>query len=97
MGAPKEVWKESISLLKPYQINKEVMAKTGNPSVKFMHCLPAFHHRETIIGEDAYQKFGLEAMVVTEEVFESEVSIVFDEAENRVHTTIAVMLATLGS
>ena len=97
MGEPKEVWKERISLLKPYQINKEAMEKTGNPSVKFMHCLPAFHNRETIVGEDTYQKYGLEAMEVTEEVFESEVSIVFDEAENRVHTIKAVMLATLGS
>jgi len=97
MGEPKEVWKERISLLKPYQINKEAMAKTGNPNVKFMHCLPAFHNRETIVGEDTYQKYGLEAMEVTEEVFESEVSIVFDEAENRVHTIKAVMVATLGS
>lgn len=97
MGEPKEVWKERISLLKPYQINKEAMEKTGNPGVKFMHCLPAFHNRETIIGEDTYQKYGLEAMEVTEEVFESEASIVFDEAENRVHTIKAVVVATLGS
>lgn len=73
------------------------MAKTGNPDVKFLHCLPAFHNRETTVGEEIYQKFGLEAMEVTEEVFESPASIVFDEAENRVHTIKAVMVATLGS
>lgn len=97
MGEPKEIWKERINLLKSYQINKEAMEKTGNPNVKFMHCLPAFHNRETIIGEDIYQRFELEAMEVTEEVFESLASIVFDEAENRVHTIKAVMVATLGS
>ena len=97
MGEPKEVWKERINLLKPYQVNKEAMEKTGNPNVKFMHCLPAFHNRETVIGEDIYQRFGLEAMEVTEEVFESPASIAFDEAENRVHTIKAVMVATLGS
>lgn len=97
MGEPEEVWKERIELLKPYQVNQEAMTSTGNPQVKFMHCLPAFHNRETAIGEDIYQKFGLEAMEVTEEVFESEASIVFDEAENRVHTIKAVMVATLGS
>jgi ornithine carbamoyltransferase len=71
------------------------MEKTGNPEVKFLHCLPAFHNRETVIGEEIYQKFGLEAMEVTEEVFESGASIVFDEAENRIHTIKAVMVATL--
>jgi len=97
MGEPEEVWKERINLLKPYQVNREAIEKTGNPNVKFMHCLPAFHNRETVIGEDIYQRFGLEAMEVTEEVFESPASIVFDEAENRVHTIKAVMVATLGS
>jgi len=97
MGEPEEVWKERINLLKPYQVNREAMEKTGNPDVKFMHCLPAFHNRETVIGEEIYQRFGLEAMEVTEEVFESPASIVFDEAENRVHTIKAVMVATLGS
>jgi ornithine carbamoyltransferase len=97
MGEPEEVWKERIALLKPYQVNREAMDMTGNPQVKFMHCLPAFHNRETSIGEDIYQKFGLEAMEVTDDVFESEASIVFDEAENRVHTIKAVMVATLGS
>lgn len=96
MGEPEDVWKKRIELLKPYQVNKNTMELTGNPQVKFMHCLPAFHNRETSIGEDIYQKFGLEAMEVTEEVFESDASIVFDEAENRVHTIKAVMVATLG-
>jgi ornithine carbamoyltransferase len=97
MGEPEEVWKERIELLRPYQVNKELMKMTGNPKVKFMHCLPAFHNRETAVGEETYQKFGLESMEVTEEVFESDSSIVFDEAENRVHTIKAVMVATLGS
>jgi ornithine carbamoyltransferase len=97
MGEPEEVWAERIALLKPYQVNAEAMAKTGNPHVKFLHCLPAFHNRETTVGEEIYEKFGLEAMEVTEEVFESPASIVFDEAENRVHTIKAVMVATLGS
>jgi ornithine carbamoyltransferase len=96
MGEAESVWKERIELLKPYQVNKEVMQKTGNPHVKFMHCLPAFHNRETTIGEEIYQTFGLESMEVTDDVFESEASIVFDEAENRVHTIKAVMVATLG-
>ncbi|MBN2667765.1 MAG: ornithine carbamoyltransferase [Bacteroidales bacterium] len=97
MGEPAEVWQERIELLKPYQVNKDVMDATGNPKVKFMHCLPAFHNRETKVGEEIYQKFGLEALEVTEEVFESAASIVFDEAENRLHTIKAVMVATLGS
>ncbi len=96
MGEPDEVWKERIELLKPYQVNKEVLKMTGNPKVKFMHCLPSFHNRETTVGKDIYKKFGLESMEVTEEVFESEASIVFDEAENRLHTIKAVMVATLG-
>jgi len=96
MGEAEEVWKQRIELLKPYQINKQLLEKTGNPDVKFLHCLPAFHNRETKIGEDIYQKFGIESMEVTEEVFESEASIVFDEAENRMHTIKAVMVATMG-
>lgn len=96
MGEPEAVWKERIELLKPYQVNQEAMAMTGNPDVKFMHCLPAFHNRETVIGEDIHEKFGIEAMEVTDDVFESESSIVFDEAENRAHTIKAVMVATLG-
>ena len=97
MGEPEEVWKERIELLKPYQVNKKMMGLTGNPKCKFMHCLPAFHNRETIIGEETFQKFGLDGMEVTEDVFESPVSIVFDEAENRMHTIKAVMVATLGA
>jgi ornithine carbamoyltransferase len=97
MGEPTEVWKERIALLKPYQVNKAVMEKTGNPDVKFLHCLPSFHNRETKIGEEIYQTFGLEAMEVNDEVFESDASLVFDEAENRVHTIKAVMVATLGN
>lgn len=97
MGEPAEVWKERIELLKPYQINKATMDATGNPNVKFMHCLPAFHNRDTKVGEEIYQKFGIDSMEVTEEVFESEASIVFDEAENRLHTIKAVMVATLGA
>ncbi len=96
MGEPDSVWDERIKLLKPYQINRNVLEMTGNSQVKFLHCLPAYHNRETKIGEEIYNKFGLDAMEVTEDVFESEASIVFDEAENRVHTIKAVMVATLG-
>ena len=96
MGEPEEVWKERIELLKPYQVNKKMMDLTGNSKCKFMHCLPAFHNRETTVGEDIFQKFGLDGMEVTDEVFESPASIVFDEAENRLHTIKAVMVATLG-
>jgi len=97
MGEAEEVWQERIELLQPYQVNAAVMEKTGNPDVKFLHCLPAFHNRETVIGEQIYRRFGLEAMEVSEEVFESEAAIVFDEAENRIHTIKAVMVATLGA
>jgi ornithine carbamoyltransferase len=95
MGESVEVWEERINLLGPYQINKDVIELTGNPNVKFLHCLPAFHNRETKIGEKIYQKYGLDGIEVTEEVFESEHSIVFDEAENRLHTIKAIMVATL--
>ncbi|MGE5381800.1 MAG: ornithine carbamoyltransferase [Omnitrophica WOR_2 bacterium] len=97
MGEPAEVWNERIKLLSPYQINSDVVKKTGNPNVKFLHCLPAFHNRETVVGEDIFQKYGLDSMEVSEEVFESPMSVVFDEAENRLHTIKAVMVATLGS
>ena len=97
MGEPDSVWEERIKLLKPYQINKELVAKTGNPKVKFMHCLPAYHNLETKIGKEIYQKFGMNGLEVTEDVFEAPYSIVFDEAENRVHTIKAVMVATLGA
>jgi ornithine carbamoyltransferase len=97
MGEPKEVWDERIKLLTPYQINAEMVKTTGNPRVKFMHCLPAFHDRNTKVGEDIYEKYGLESLEVTDEVFESPRSIVFDQAENRMHTIKAVMVATLGA
>ena len=96
MGEPESVWEERVGLLKPYQINAEAMALTGNPDVKFMHCLPAFHNRNTEVGQEMYEKYGLNGMEVTEEVFESPASIVFDEAENRMHTIKAIMVATLG-
>lgn len=95
MGEPESVWEERIKLLKPYQVNAALMLKTGNPDVKFMHCLPAFHDTETKIGKEMYQKYGLDGMEVTNEVFESPASIVFDEAENRMHTIKAVMVALL--
>jgi ornithine carbamoyltransferase len=97
MGEPKEVWAERIELLLPYQVNAEAMRLTGNPDVKFMHCLPAFHNRDTTVGEQIYQDHGLDALEVTEEVFESPASLVWDEAENRMHTIKAVMVATLGT
>ena len=96
MGEPDEVWKERIAMLMPYQVNASLMKRTGNPDCKFMHCLPSYHNRDTKAGEDVYQKFGMDGVEVTEEVFESPASIVFDEAENRMHTIKAVMVATLG-
>ncbi|MEA3337242.1 MAG: ornithine carbamoyltransferase [Chloroflexota bacterium] len=96
MGEPDSVWAERIELLLPYQVNAKAMEMTGNPNTKFMHCLPAFHNTDTKVGEEIYEKFGIKAMEVTEEVFESEASIVFDEAENRLHTIKAIMVATLG-
>lgn len=95
MGEPANLWAERIGLLLPYQINKKLMQLTGNPDVRFMHCLPAYHNLETQIGREICDKFGLDAMEVTEDVFESPASIVFDEAENRLHTIKAVMVATL--
>jgi ornithine carbamoyltransferase len=97
MGEADEVWAERIDLLKPYQVNIETMAATGNPDAKFMHCLPAFHNTETQVGKEIFEKFGMDSLEVTEEVFESPASLVFDEAENRLHTIKAVMVATLGS
>jgi len=97
MGEPKEKWAERIKLLMPYQVNAALMAKTGNPRTRFMHCLPAFHNTETSVGKDIEAEFGISAMEVTEEVFESPASIVFDQAENRMHTIKAVLVATLGA
>ena len=96
MGEPDEVWKERIAMLKPYQVNASLMKRTGNPACKFMHCLPSYHNLETKVGRDVHEKFGLDGVEVTEDVFESPASIVFDEAENRMHTIKAVMVATLG-
>jgi ornithine carbamoyltransferase len=96
MGEAAEAWEERIKLLKPYQVNKKLLELTGNVNVKFLHCLPAFHNLETTVGQEINQKFGIPSMEVSDEVFESETSIVFDEAENRVHTIKAVMVATLG-
>ena len=96
MGEPDEVWAQRIQKLMPYQVNRALMEKTGNPHTKFMHCLPAFHNTGTEVGKEIHRKFGIEAMEVTDEVFESKASIVFDEAENRLHTIKAVMVATLG-
>ena len=97
MGESDEVWAERIELLTPYQVNAKTIELTGNPEVKFMHCLPAFHNTETQVGKEIFEKFGMDALEVTEEVFESPASLVFDEAENRLHTIKAVMVATLGS
>lgn len=96
MGEPDDVWAERIKLLTPYQVNKKMMEMTGNNSCKFMHCLPAFHNRETQIGEKIYQKYGLDALEVTDDVFESKQSIVFDQAENRLHTIKSLLVAMLG-
>ena len=97
MGEPAEVWDERIKLLTPYQVNSELMAATGVSSTKFMHCLPAFHNRETKVGEEMFEKFGLSEMEVTDEVFESPAGIQFEQAENRMHTIKAVLVATIGS
>jgi ornithine carbamoyltransferase len=96
MGESAAIWQERIELLMPFQVNAKVLTLTGNPAVKFLHCLPAYHNRETKTGEEIFQKYGIESMEVTEEVFESKASIVFDQAENRMHTIKAVMVATLG-
>jgi len=97
MGEAKDKWAERIELLHPYQVNADLMKRTGNPDVKFMHCLPAFHDRNTAVGEQLFQATGRDALEVTDEVFESDASIVFDQAENRMHSIKAILVATLGS
>jgi ornithine carbamoyltransferase len=96
MGEPKERWAERIELLRPYQVSSALMKLTGNPHTRFMHCLPAFHDRHTTVGQQLFEQTGMEALEVTDEVFESEASIVFDQAENRMHTIKAILVATLG-
>ena len=96
MGEAKEAWDQRVKLMTPYQVNMDVINATKNPDVKFMHCLPAFHNDETTMGKEVADKYGMKGLEVTEDVFESEHSIVFDEAENRMHTIKAVMVATLG-
>jgi len=96
MGEPEDVWAERIELLQPWRVTREIMERTGNPHAKFMHCLPAFHDLETTMGRKMHEKFGLDCMEVTDEVFESPASIVFDQAENRLHTIKALLVATLG-
>jgi ornithine carbamoyltransferase len=96
MGEAKDVWAERIRLLKPYQVNMSLLKASGNPRVKFMHCLPAYHNLETQVGRDIHEQFGLTAMEVTEEVFESEINVAFEQAENRMHTIKAILVATLG-
>lgn len=97
MGEPDSVWAERIELLTPYRVTRDIMAATGNSHAKFMHCLPAFHNRETEIGEKIFEQFGIDCMEVSEDVFESEASVVFDQAENRMHTIKAILVATLGA
>jgi ornithine carbamoyltransferase len=97
MGEPKEVWKERIDLLLPYQVNVDLMKASGNPQVKFMHCLPAFHDTETVLGKQIAETYGISnGLEVTNDVFESEYNIAFEQAENRMHTIKAILVATLG-
>jgi ornithine carbamoyltransferase len=97
MGEAKEVWESRIKLLSPYQVNMDLMKKSGNPNVKFMHCLPAFHNTETKVGQEMFEKFGISEMEVTDEVFESPMNVAFEQAENRLHTIKAILVATLGN
>ena len=96
MGEAESAWEERIKLLKPYQVNAALVKKTGNPKVKFMHCLPAYHDRNTEVGEEIFEKYGLDGLEFTNDVFESERAVVWDQAENRMHTIKAIMVATAG-
>ena len=96
MGEAKEVWAERIKLLSPYQVNMALMQAAGNPHAKFMHCLPAYHNLETKTGRDIHEQFGITAMEVSEDVFESDLNIAFEQAENRLHSIKAILVATLG-
>jgi len=96
MGEAESKWEERIRVMQPYQVNRRMLDLTGNPRVKFLHCLPAFHNRQTKVGETIFQQYGLDGLEVTEDVFESPASIVFDQAENRLHTIKAILVATLG-
>ena len=97
MGEPEQAWRERIDLLKPFQVNADLMMATDNANAKFMHCLPSFHNRDTKVGEWIFQTFGMNGVEVTQDVFESDASVVFDQAENRMHTIKAVMVATLAN
>lgn len=97
MGEAKEIWDQRVALLRDYQVNATLMAATGNPNARFMHCLPAFHDRNTTVGEQIFQQTGMDGLEVTDEVFESPHSIAFDQAENRLHSIKAIMVATLGA
>ncbi len=96
MGEPAEVWEQRIKMLSPYQVNTALMQATGNPQTKFMHCLPAFHDRGTKVGQDMFEKFGIEEMEVSDEVFESPAALQFEQAENRMHSIKAILVATMG-
>jgi ornithine carbamoyltransferase len=97
MGEAESIWAERIALLSPFTVTQGVMDLTGNPYTKFLHCLPAFHNRDTVTGEKVFQTYGLDCMEVTDEVFESPASKVFDQAENRLHSIKAVLVATMWS
>ena len=96
MGTSPDLWGERIKVMLPYRVTSELMEATGNPDTKFMHCLPSLHNKETVLGKHLFEQYGLDGLEVTDEVFESKASIVFDQAENRLHTIKAILVATLG-
>ena len=97
MGEPEQVWDERVTLLQPYQVNMDLLSKTGNVNAKVLHCLPAYHDRNTAVGQRVFERTGLESLEISDEVFKSRHSIVFDQAENRMHTIKAIMVASLGA